>query len=376
MPGMNFTLSSHPFGNSGMHVYMIVGLFIGAAIVLLTMTYILDDPSQKEGWSTSSTGMTATENRPAPRRLNFLSKSFGVLWIVDGIFQMRDAMPSQFVASIINPSFSLAPYPFKEVESLAQGLWNLAPVKADLGTALIQITIGCGVFFLKTGKAWRAVVKASIIWSAMIFVFGNGFGLFYQGANLATGAPSAILLYTFASAEMLKLSKVEDNASSTRRTGFYLGIFITLGTLLSALPVEKFWTPNGYSQMISTMAESQQPSFISHLLQSGASMVRDQGAYINGAMIIAGVIVALLLALSPARRSTVVITSAFALIIWVFIQDFGVFSPTGTDFNSGLPLLIITISLLFPESSEVKSSYIDGERLIGLQHKLQYDVKL
>ena len=372
MPGMSFTLGSHPFGNGGMHVYLVVGVFIGVAMTLLMLVYLSDESNEKVRASNSMAPRFDEAKSSTQRRMRLLTRSFGALWIVDGVLQLRDAMPSQFVASVINPAFSGAPYLLKALGHFAGDLWNIDPVKADLGASFLQITIGAGLLFLKKGRSWRFIVKLSIVWSLAIFIFGNGFGLFYQAANSATGAPSAVLLYLFASIELLKLSKAEEISTSNRRIGLFVGSFFIVGTLLSALTSEGYWSKDGYYLMIKSMASSKQPQFLSELLDLSAKMVKGHGTYMNAAVILIGITIALLLFLMPDRKLTASCTFGFGLLTWIFLQDFGVFSPTGTDFNTGLPLMLLAIAL-YRDSTEMQAEANFSPHLVqGVKHPTRW----
>lgn len=346
MPGMTFTLSSHPFGNSGMHVYLAVGILIVAAISLLMLSYLTNQPSNGASSESNNPFRSVKTRSPANRRIRFISLSFGSLWLIDGFLQLRNAMPTQFVSSIIKPAFALAPAPIQFLSHIAIQLWTLDPVKADIGAAYLQLTVGLGMMFLNRGPAWRIIVKLSIIWSLVIFVFGNGFGIFYKGASFATGAPSAILIYLFASIEILKLEKEQSVSKSTKRIGRFLGAFIFFGSLLGTIPNESFWKADGYYQMIKEMAISRQPELISILLNGGASLVNETGQYVNASLVIAGVAVAVALYFYPTKRSTLIAAVLITTTTWIFVQDFGVFSATGTDSNSGSATLVLTLSLL------------------------------
>ncbi len=354
MPGMTFTLSRHPFGNVGMHIYLTAGLFIIVAITLMILVYVTAEPSSKDSSGTSHPKKLVEVPLEIQSRIRFISKTFGILWIIDGVLQLRDAMPSQFVASIIRPAFALAPPLLGSISHVAETLWRLDPVKADIGTSYVQLTIGVGLLLLKQGQPWRIIVWLSIAWSLTIFALGNGFGIFYTGANLATGAPSAILIYLFASIELLKLGNCYKLTASTKRIGRFLGTYFLLGTLLSALPTEGFWTSNAYYQMIVGMARTKQPLIITGLLNAGASLVKNNGPYVNVFLVVSGATVAMMLYLIPGRRATGVAVASISALMWIFIQDFGVFSPTGTDFNAGLPIILMAISL------SVGSKEIDG----------------
>ena len=347
MPGMTFTSGNHPFGDLAMHIYITVGLFIGAGILLLILIYLCAEKTQGETTENNTQPATSTNETSVNRRIKYLTRSFGVLWTLDGILQLRDAMPSQFVSSIINPSFALAPPPIREIAKLAGAIWTTNPVKLDIGAAFIQIVIGLGMFTLKPDIALTYILKLSIVWSAIIFAVGNGFGILYQGASVTTGAPSAILIYLFASTEILKLQRERSLSKSRRRTSKFLSAYLMTGVVLTLLPAEGFWKPNGYSEMISAMAQSKQPEILNKLLHAVAALVTNHGEILNAGMLIAYSAIAIAVTLN--RRSN--IGAAIALITvsaisWALIQDFGIFSPTGTDFNSGLPAILLTITLI------------------------------
>ncbi len=324
-----------------------MGLFIGAGILLLILTYLCAEKTQGETTENNTQPATSTNETSVNRRIKYLTRSFGVLWTLDGILQLRDAMPSQFVSSIIKPSFALAPPPIREIAKLAGAIWTTNPVKLDIGAAFIQIVIGLGMLTLKPYRALTYILKLSILWSAIIFAVGNGFGILYQGASVATGAPSAILIYLFASTEILKLQRERSLSKSRRRTSKFLSAYLMTGVVLTLLPAEGFWKPNGYSEMISAMAQSKQPEILNKLLHAVAALVTNHGEILNAGMLIAYSAIAIAVTLN--RRSN--IGAAIALITvsaisWALIQDFGIFSPTGTDFNSGLPTILLTITLI------------------------------
>ena len=164
MPGMTFTLSSHPFGNSGMHVFVAIGILILAAISLLMLSYLTTQPSNGAKSESNIPPKHGETRSPVDKRIRFISLSFGSLWLIDGFLQLRNAMPTQFVSSIIKPAFALAPAPIQFLGHIAIQLWNLDPVKADIGAAYLQLTIGLGIMFLNRGPAWRIIVKLSIVW--------------------------------------------------------------------------------------------------------------------------------------------------------------------------------------------------------------------
>ncbi len=347
MPGMTFTSGNHPFGDLAMHIYITVGLFIGAGILLLILTYLCAETTQGEATKTDTQPDTSTNETSVNRRIKYLTRSFGVLWTLDGVLQLRDAMPTQFVSSIIKPSFALAPPPIREIGKLAGAIWTTNPVKLDIGAAFIQIVIGLGMLTQKPGRALMYILKLSILWSVIIYAVGNGFGIFYQGASVATGAPSAILIYLFASTEILKLQRERSLSKSRRRTSKFLSAYLMTGVVLTFFPAEGFWKPDGYSEMISAMALSKQPQIISKLMQTAANLVTNHGKILTVSITVVYSAIAMTNILN--RRSkigTPIALIAVSAISWALIQDFGIFSPTGTDVNSGLPTILLAITLM------------------------------
>ncbi|KJF17477.1 hypothetical protein [Acidithrix ferrooxidans] len=354
MPGMTST-PSHPFGTLGSHLYLIVGIIITVAMALNLAVYLFAESKPRTDiQKTEAQNIVATATS-SNTTLSFLSISFGAIWIIDGMLQLRNGMPNGFVSNIIRPAFVNAPSFLRPLGDLGAWAWNINPFRVDLATAWIQLFIGMALVSLKPSKTWRLAIYLSIVWELIVFCIGNGFGLFYKEAAWYSGAPSAILIYLLVSVELLMASNGKNKFPTSQRLGWGLGIFFLVGTLLGALPSEGYFKPNGFFTMITSMAKNRQPEVFSNLLNAAANITEGRGSIISLILISLGLIIATALIVAPSSVATIYLTIIASLVMWATVMDFGVFSPTGTDFNSGLPIIMVSIALLMEKRKNLSN---------------------
>ena len=347
MPGMGS--SSLDFGALASNLYKGLLIALGAAVLLFFLYLLLDrflDLSSAFRSSKLKEWADRGDDLSTSPRIAFLRRSFGILWIIDGLFQLRPAMPGGFVSNVAQPATTGLPSPLTSFVDFLLRVWNAQPTKVDLITAFLQISIGVGYLTLKKGPARRILGFVAIGWAVMVLVGGNGFGLLYAGASFLTGAPSAIVIYGFVAIVILRAERGHVSVQGDRLYEVFISVFLLIGAILQALPYEGYWASHGISSMTGAMATANQPHLISSVITAFTNFANSSPKAANAILVIAPLVGAFAIYLRPIRRISVAIVAAVTLFGWWIGQDFGIFSATATDFNSGLPLMLVTLSLL------------------------------
>jgi cytochrome oxidase Cu insertion factor (SCO1/SenC/PrrC family) len=279
-------------------------------------------------------------------RAHFIRICFGIIWIIDGLFQLRPDMPGGFVSQVAQPALQGAPSFIVSIANAFLNIWNAHPIRVDLATAWIQLAIGIGLLTLSRGVLRRGILYVTLIWSLIVFVVGNGAGVFYPGAAFVTGAPAAILIYGFAAIYLLGAESGRSWVKDARVVAYFSAAFLLVGGVLQALPSEGYWKPGGLSSMVSQMAQANQPGFASFGVKQFASLASASPVVANSMLVVLPIASALLLYVLPKSKVSVISASVVMFFGWWVGMDFGVFSSTATDFNSGLPFIVLTLSLL------------------------------
>ena len=117
--------------------------------------------------------------------------------------------------------------------------------------------------------------------------------------------------------------------------------------ILQAWPGRGYWQGDGgtLTEMVRTMAQTSQPSFLSSWLSSFASVVSAHGWGVNLFDVLC---LATVGALFLSGRRRLVLAGLTALIVlciadWVLVEDLGFFGGLGTDPNSMLPMALLFV---------------------------------
>ena len=287
---------------------------------------------------------------PAGRRL--LRIGFGILWLFDGLLQAQPAMAVGLPSKVIEPTAASSPAWVQHLVNWAGTSWSYHPIQA--ASAAVWIQVGIGIWLLVAPSGWwsRAAGLASVGWGLVVWVFGESFGgIFAPGLTWLFGAPGAALFYSAAGA----LIALPDAAWRTPRLGrailAAMGAFLAGMALLQAWPGRGFWQgathgkPGSLASMTQSMAQTSQPHSITALINAFTSFDEAHGFAVNlvvtAALALIGV--ALLVAWRPVLLPAVVALGVLCLAGWVLVQDMGVFGGLGTDPNSMIPVMLVTV---------------------------------
>lgn len=346
MPGMGsqpaslYGALSHPLYNL-LFLTVLAGLVAGVLFMFIASWW--PTKSRDSKWSLWSGWGDGGLNVPGSVA-SFLRISFGIIWTFDGMFQLRPDLPGGFVSQVAQPSLQGAPSIVTQLINPLLNLWNTHPIRADVVSGWLQILIGITMIFLNSGRVLQLVLWLSVGWSAVIFVFGNGFGIFYNGASFVTGAPAAILIYGFVSIYLLGLARGAGWTKSPKTLPISVATFLFLGGFLQALPQEGYWGKS-LAAMFGGMASANQPGVFSTVIQWASDLARAEPVFTN-ALFVTLVFASAVCLVIFKKRWAVWLAILVTLLGWWFGQDFGIFSATATDFNSGLPLILVLTAIL------------------------------
>ncbi len=351
MPGMGSSAQDYGVLSSSLYTLVLLSAVAALGLVIIlgiisslfavTFRGCLDRYFQGRPW------LVAEDLSQSPRA-RFVKIGFGLLWVVDGLFQLRPDMPGGFISQVAQPSLQGAPSFVVSTANVFLNIWNAHPIRVDLATAWIQLAIGIGLITLPRGVLRRGVLYLSLAWSVIVLVVGNGVGVFYHGAAFVTGAPGAIIIYGFASLYLLAAESGRDWTKDNRVIAYFGAVFLAIGGIMEALPSAGYWKPHVLSSMISQMSSANQPGIASLGPREFAKLAAISPVISNGILVALALSTAILLYTLPKSKVSAIWASAAMFIVWAVGMDFGIFSATATDFNSGLPFVVLTLSLMRP----------------------------
>jgi len=356
MPGMNSGISvNNPTVvaafKSGLLHQGIIALVIFTVLGLACLTARAWLPTAAQpGEQATPGGSAAAVAEPAGRRL--LRVGFGILWLFDGILQAQPAMAVGLPSKVIEPTAASSPAWVQHLVSWAGTSWSYHPIQA--ASAAVWIQVGIGIWLLVAPSGWwsRAAGLACVGWGLVVWVFGESFGgIFAPGLTWLFGAPGAALFYSAAGA----LIALPGAAWRTPRLGrailAAMGAFLAGMALLQAWPGRGFWQgalhgkPGSLASMTQSMAQTSQPHSIAALINAFTSFDEAHGFAVNLVVVAALALigVALLIAWRPVLLPAVIALGVLCLASWVLVQDMGIFGGLGTDPNSMIPVMLVTV---------------------------------
>jgi hypothetical protein len=289
-------------------------------------------PAEQTGWSDPPSGPRLLSRRGVQIVL-------GTLWLFDALLQ---AEPSNFSRSY--PLGSLAQSvmggPGWENHLVFAGLrpfaahwpwWNLAVVA-------LQATIG---LCLLTGRQVRLALGVSVLWAAVIWVLGEGFGMLPTGfAQLLFGAPGSAALYGLLAVLAWPRAAKRDLDPTTWRVAWSV---LWLGAAILELPAV-------YSPGVSLAANFEessigQRSLLVHLSHGTAAFALAHPVLFTAVLAAVQAVIGLAVWCDPARlRLWLGLAIGISLAYWVIGQALGgILSEGATD--PGTAPLVIALAL-------------------------------
>ncbi len=273
---------------------------------------------------------------PRPRKI--LRKSFGMLWIFDGVLQMQLPFLTLFVQYNLIPLLGSEPL-VTFLTGHAIDLWNLNPPIIDVLASLVQVYLGAFFLMYERGTVFRFTQLSALSWSLIIWAFGEGFGgILSPGATLLTGAPGSALFYAIASFILILYEDVQSTSRVVAVTKISM-ISTFIGFAISqAIPSNGFWKSLPVSFFPSPFAILNNLTFITLFINQHAAIW-------NGFYVLVMLSIGLMWLLRP--RIASYLTMIWGFFTWYVYQGLGIFGMTSsTDPNTGLPLILISLMFL------------------------------
>lgn len=254
----------------------------------------------------------------------------GLAWFIDGLLQLKPQMFAKaFIQQVILPTGDGQP---QWIASIVHWGANIATPHIALWNTLfaaIQLLIGLAFMLNVTLKT---TIIASVVWSAMVWTFGEGFGQILTGqASLLTGAPGAVVIYALIGIAIwtnAERKPSEWTLKGIRFAQYSLAVLFILGFVLRFQP-----------SFLSREALSQQMA-----VPWVANVTLHHGLIISFILALIELTVAVLLIGKWQTRIAVWTSIALSLFFWWAGQLFGqVFDPLSTDFNSGLVMFLLAL---------------------------------
>ncbi|QSO46781.1 hypothetical protein [Alicyclobacillus mengziensis] len=252
----------------------------------------------------------------------------GFIWFIDGLFQIKPQMFTRaFIQQVILPTAQGEPHWVTAIVNWGASLTSPHIAMWNTVFALVQILLGLAFLF---NFRLRATIVASLVWSLVVWVFGEGFGQLFTGQSLLlTGAPGAVVIYALLGVVIWPSKSQTSDGWSHRGRRFaqlsMAGLFL-LGCVLHLQSM--YLTPTGLS---GAMAVSWVGTIIGH-----------GGAVISVILAAIELMMAVLFVFRIRLRATVWTALVLAFVFWWVGQSFGqVFDPLSTDFNSGIVMMLL-----------------------------------
>lgn len=316
-------------------------LLAAAATAVVVWWLARQHEARLDSWAVGLFGRPAGRGPAEPAARRFLRVALGLLWIVDGLLQAQPQMAAGFGREVLTPGLAGGPHWVSAAAGPLVRVFTRHPVTADAATVWIQIGLGALIILSRTGLLSRVALLASVAWSLLVWVVGEGMGgLFSPGAGWLVGAPGAVLVYLLgAGLLMAPWSWWEGDRSAllVRRT---VGTWLLIGAGLQALPWEGFWSSSGAAAPFADGAATRQPDVLRRPISAVADAAGRHPVVLNTVVVTALLVVAAGLWLSRAA-GWVIAGLLLCAATWWLAQDFGVLGGMATDPNTALPLAVV-----------------------------------
>ena len=303
-------------------------------------------------------------------RRRVLQLALATVWLLDGVLQLQPFMfssgPRGF-SGMLSHSAPGNPGWISSSITWNAGVVGRHAVAANAGFALIQLLLGFGI-------AWRSTVRpalaASIVWSIMVWWFGEGLGgVLHGAASPLAGGPGPALLYAVLAVLLWPADRPGPTPSfvAARAVGttparvVWAVTWVGLG-VLGLLGSGR--SPDGVHDLVESL-EAGQPGWLAAIDRYAASLVDGHGLAVAVGFALVCALVAVGVAAGGAvperaTRTVLLLAIGISLLVWVIGQDVGMILAGGsTDPGSG-PLLVLLAASYWPVPGPTPATHVPG----------------
>jgi len=261
-----------------------------------------------------------------------LQTLLGVLWVVDGLLQLKPQMFTQaFVKQVILPGAQSQPAWVSNSITWAANVIGPHIALFNGVFAGIQLLIGLALIL---NFRTKAALVVSFVWTLLVWWFGEGFGQLMTGQALTlTGAPGAVLLYGLIGWAIWPRAKSDRDSEPIRPSGAQfarvsLGILWIFGAFLEFQPA--YLSAKGLQGVISA--------------DWFANLVGTNGVAFSVGLGILQLLTGIGVLSARNRRPFMWLSMLMSILFWWVGQSFGqMISPLGTDPNTGPLFILLTL---------------------------------
>jgi cytochrome oxidase Cu insertion factor (SCO1/SenC/PrrC family) len=292
-----------------------------------------------------SKGRELTAEPPARTVLRW---GFAALWIADGALAHQGTIPLNLPSSVLSWSATGTPHWLHVMVNSAVGLLDRFPISVTSASMWIDFGLAVGLLASR-GQFSRFVGGLSMLWALVLWVTGESLGgLFSPTPSLLFGWPGAALLYAVAGAWLLlPVGFFKERFSPlVLRT---LSVLFGLAVVIQLWPTHDFWhggNTNPFRDTSYLLSSDAQPSGLSRVVLDVGKAAASLGGGFNVIVLLWLVACAIGLWRASSGQSQwgIWTTVGGALLVWVAIQDTGIFGGVATDVNSMLPLAVLALA--------------------------------
>lgn len=325
---------------------LVVLLVVAVALAFPGLWRWLQWRARERSGALASTPVVGGE--PPARRL--LRVSFGIIWIFDGLMQLKAAMPLGLVPQVIQPAAAGSPAWVLHVVEFGTRIWTYHPVSAAASAVWIQMGIGVWLLVAPRGFWSRLGGLGSVAWAVIVWVFGEAFGsVFAPGLTWLTGAPGAALVYAAAGVLLVFPEGWWSRSQLGKAILRVMGLFFLGMALLQAWPKRGFWQGRSAGTLVEAvrqMAATPQPHWLASWVGGFGDFDAAHGWAVNLFVVIALAFIGVTLV--TARRQLALIGVGVAILVgladWVLVEDLGFLGGTGTDPNNMIPITLLVVA--------------------------------
>jgi hypothetical protein len=232
--------------------------------------------------------------------------------------------------------------------------WNASivdhhPVLTDTIFALIQFLIG---FAIVSKRTLKPALGLSIVWSIVVWWFGEGLGGVFSGsATPFGGGPGGVLFYALLAILLWPREGSDRPFVAARAVGvkaakaIWVGVWAVLA-LLSVVSSGR--SPQALRDLVARMNRGE-PGWLARIDRSSESLFLHHGTTTAILLAIVCLVVAVGIFLpAPGAQTTLVLAIVVFAVIWVAVQNFGGILASGATDPNSAPLVILLALIYWP----------------------------